>query len=166
MNKDETPLNPTTNDNEEISEEQRAYIIKMLERLMELGIGAVYGDEEDGSEVTIDHGEILPVCRALCCSFVFALTKEEVQKGHIQWDRKRPYFIARDEDGFCLHLDRKTLTCSIWEERPRRCRQYDCRQDPNVWTDWGKKVVNPHAFDHLPETVREEKVSADRKEQK
>jgi Fe-S-cluster containining protein len=150
MEKDKTPLNQATDNDREISEEQRAYIKKMLERLMELGIGAVYGDEEDGNEVTIDHQGRLSLCRAVCCSFIFALTKEEVQKGHIKWNAKRPYFIARDEDGFCPHLDRKTLICSIWEERPQRCRQYDCRQDPNVWIDWEKRVMNPNAFDHLP----------------
>ena len=138
--KNNTPHDKATDNDQEISEEQRAYIRKMLEKLMELGIGAVYGNEEDGSEVIIDHGESLPICRAICCSFIFALTKEEVQKGHIQWNRKRPYFIARDEDGFCHHLDRKTLACSIWDERPQRCRQYDCRQDrrreawSNRWT--------------------------------
>jgi Fe-S-cluster containining protein len=150
MEKDETPLNQSTDDDQEISAEQRAYIKKMLERLMELGIGAVYGDEENDNEVMIDdHRGRLSLCRAVCCSFIFALTKEEVQKGHIQWNPKRPYFIARDENGFCTHLDRKTLICSIWEERPQRCRQYDCRQDPNVWIDWEKRVMNPNAFDHL-----------------
>ncbi len=150
MDKDITLLNQTPDDDQELSEEQRAYIQKMLERLMELGIGAVYGVEEANDEVMIDHGERLSICRAVCCSFIFALTKEEVQKGHVQWNRKRPYFIARDEDGFCPHLDRETFRCNIWEERPERCRQYDCRKDPNVWLDWEKKVINPNAFDHLP----------------
>jgi Fe-S-cluster containining protein len=149
MEKDDSSLNNATDNDQEISEEQIAYIKKMLERLMELGIGVVYGDEEEGNEVAIDHRGRLPLCRALCYSFIFALTKEEVQRGHIKWNPERPYFIARDEDGFCLHLDRKTLMCGIWEERPRRCRQYDCRQDTNVWIDWQNKVMNPNAFDHL-----------------
>jgi Fe-S-cluster containining protein len=149
MEKDNTPLDRAIDSKQELSEEQRVYIRKMLERLMELGIGAVYGDEEDSNEVTIDHRGRLSLCRAVCCSFIFALTKEEVQKGHIQCDPKRPYFIARDEDGFCAHLDRKTLVCRIWEERPRRCRQYDCRHDTNVWIDWEKNIMNPNVFDHL-----------------
>jgi Fe-S-cluster containining protein len=150
MENSETPIEQMTDDDQEISEEQRAYIKKMLVRLMELGIGAVYGVEENENEVMIDHKGRLPLCRAVCCSFTFALTKEEVQKGHIKWNPKRPYFIARDEDGFCVHLDRNTLTCCIWEERPQRCRQYDCRKDPDVWLNWEKRIVNPNYFDHLP----------------
>jgi Fe-S-cluster containining protein len=151
MENSETPLEQMTDDDQEISEEQSAYIKKMLVRLMELGIGAVYGVEENENEVMIDHNGRLSLCRAVCCSFTFALTKEEVQKGHIKWDPKRPYFIARDDEGFCLHLDRKTFTCSIWEERPERCRHYDCRKDPSVWLDWEKNIINPDVFDHLPQ---------------
>ena len=150
MGNDATPPDQEPDDIQELSEEQRAYIKKMLARLMELGIGAVYGVEETSDEVVIDHEERLSQCKAVCCSFIFALTKEEVQKGHIQWNRKRPHFIARDEDGFCPHLDRETFKCNIWAERPQRCRQYDCRKDPNVWLDWEKRIMNPKVFDHLP----------------
>lgn len=149
MENNRTPLDRTADDEQELPEEQRAYIKKMLERLMELGIGVVYGIEDDGKEVMIDHQGRQSLCKAVCCSYIFALTKEEVQKGHVQWNPKRPYFIARDEDGFCPHLDRESFKCTIWEDRPQRCRQYDCRKDPQVWLDWEKSAINPKAFDHL-----------------
>lgn len=140
-----------SDEEEVVSEEERAYIKKMIERLMEKGIFVAYGDES-GEEKTVlfDPGERKGLCKAICCSFVFALTKKEVEKGIIKWNPKRPYFIARDEDGYCPHLDRKSLLCKIWEDRPERCRKYDCRKDQNVWIDWKGKVVNKDVFKHLP----------------
>lgn len=124
----------------------------LAERLMELGIGVVHGDEEDTEETAlIDCEERKGLCRAICCSFVFVLTKKEVQKGIIRWSTKRPYFIARDYNGYCLHFDREHLRCKIWEDRPRRCQKYDCRRDPNVWTDWEGKILNRDIFKHLPQ---------------
>src|SRR4030042_6442885 len=134
-----------------LSEEEKAYIKKMLERLMELGIGVVYGDEDDTEETVLMNCEARKeLCRAVCCSFIFALTKEETNKGTIKWNPKRPFFIARDEDGYCPHLDRESLMCKIWEDRPERCRKYDCRNDPNVWADQEEKVLNNDVFKHLP----------------
>lgn len=134
----------------ELSEEQKLYIKKMLERLIELGIAVVYGDEpEDFQEVVFDETSCLNKCKAICCSFTFALTKDEVNKGLIKWNKKRPYFIARDEDGYCPHLNRETYKCEIWENRPIRCRIYDCRNDSNVWLDWENKIINPDVFKHI-----------------
>jgi hypothetical protein len=134
-----------------IPEEERTHLKKILEKFMELGIGAVYGDE-DNTEETIEYDNTgrLGLCRAICCSFIFALTKDEVKKGIIKWNPKRPYFIARDEDGYCPHLDRKTLLCEIYGDRPLRCKKYDCRKDPNVWIDWESRIINLDAFKHLP----------------
>ena len=135
-----------------ISEAERTFIKEWIERLMEKGLFVVYGDESDGEQLTVyepeDNKEI---CKAVCCSFVFALTKKDVEKGIVRWNPKRPYFIAKDADGYCSHLDRKTLKCSIWEDRPERCRNYDCRKDPNVWIDWEKEIINKDVFHHLPE---------------
>lgn len=139
-------------ENFEISEEEKAYIKKMLERLLELGFAAVYGDEDNSEKpVIFDHEDRKHICKAVCCSFIFALTKKEVEKGIIKWNPKRPYFIAHDEDGYCLHLNRESLLCEIWNDRPERCRKYDCRKDPNVWLDWDKKIINAEVFSHLPE---------------
>lgn len=112
----------------ELSPEERAYASRMLVRLMELGIGAVYADEEDGEEAPVDCGERLGRCRAACCTLNFALTKGEVEEGSVAHDPKRPFFIKREEDGYCAHIERDTLRCRIWPRRPARCRKYDCRR--------------------------------------
>ncbi len=134
----------------ELSEDQQAHIKKMLERLFEIGFLAVYGDEDSSENVVFcDHKNRKHICKAVCCTFIFALTKEEVQKGIVKWNPKRPYFIARDEDGYCPHLNRRNLQCEIWDDRPERCQKYDCRKDPNIWIDWDKKIINEKIFNHL-----------------
>jgi len=136
---------------EELPEEQRAYIKKMIEKLMEKKILVVYGDEDEKDEtVVFDEGGRRELCRAICCSFIFALTKKDVENGVVKWNPKRPYFIAREEDGYCPHLDRETLMCKVWEDRPERCKNYDCRKDTNVWIDWEKKILSKDVFKHLP----------------
>jgi len=150
MDMDDKPTMSHLDEEDVISEEERTYMRKMIEKLMEKGIFVVYGDESNEEKtVLFDPKGRKELCKAICCSFVFALTKKEVQKGIIKWNPKRPYFIARDDDGFCPHLDRESLLCKIWEDRPERCRKYDCRKDQNVWIDWKGKVLNKGVFKHL-----------------
>ena len=111
-------------------------LLAAMEALLEMGAAAVYGDEEPGvPDASVDCERRLARCRAVCCTFHFALTREEAERGRIAFDPKRPFFIRRDEDGYCPHLDRRTLGCTVWEDRPLRCRRYDCRDDPEVWPE-------------------------------
>jgi hypothetical protein len=133
-----------------MTEEQRAYMKEMLLKLMAKGIFVVYGDEEKTEETVIfNDGGRKQICKAVCCSFIFALTKADVAKGVAKWNTKQPYFIAREEDGYCPHLNRETFACSIWDDRPERCRNYDCRKDPNVWEEWESGSLDKKVFDHL-----------------
>ncbi|MEJ2346091.1 MAG: YkgJ family cysteine cluster protein [Gammaproteobacteria bacterium] len=121
-------------DYQAMTPEQRRRLLAVMERMIDLGMAAVYGDEEDGlPEARVDCTRCIPRCRAKCCTLIFALTKAEVAAGHVRHNPRRPYFIVRDEDGYCPHLDRATLACTIWERRPLRCRRYDCRKDSNIW---------------------------------
>lgn len=117
-----------------LSAKKRERMVELLERMLALNIGAVYGHEEDGvPDADPDCGPRLTACRAVCCTYHFALTKEEVAQGVIAHDRARPFFVARHPDGYCVHLDRGRLACTIWAERPLRCRRYDCRDDRDIW---------------------------------
>jgi hypothetical protein len=119
-----------------LSAAERERLIAVMERMLEMGVCAVYGDEaEDGPDSCWDCRPYLDGCRARCCTFTFALTKDEVERGTIRHNPSRPFFIARDADGYCPHLDRATLRCLVWEQRPLRCRRYDCQGDTNVWPD-------------------------------
>jgi hypothetical protein len=118
---------------EDLPEEERERVKRMLVKLMEMGIGAVYGDEvDDQPDAAVDCGSMLGGCRSACCTFHFALTKKEAGEGNISHDPKRPFFIKIDEDGYCAHIERDTFKCLIWAVRPARCRKYDCRQDPEL----------------------------------
>jgi hypothetical protein len=109
---------------------ERRRLISALQKMVEMGIAAVYGGEdEDAPDAAVDCTARLGKCRAECCTLAFALTKEEVEKGLIRHNPARPFFISRDADGYCPHLDRDTLLCAVWEARPLRCRRYDCRKD-------------------------------------
>jgi hypothetical protein len=113
-----------------LPEEERRRLISALQKMVEMGIAAVYGGEDEGvPDAPVDCGPRLGACGAKCCTLVFALTKEEVSKGLIRHNPERPFFIARDADGYCPHLDRDALRCEVWKDRPLRCRRYDCRTD-------------------------------------
>jgi len=61
-----------------------------------------------------------------CCMYVFALTLEEVAKGLVKNNPERLYYIARDDDGYCPHLDRTTYRCLMPYQRPLRHRKNAC----------------------------------------
>jgi len=130
---DRRKLSQPREDEIHIPEEELERVVSAMMKSLELGICVVYGDEdEDVPDAVVDCGSRLDQCRSLCCSFQFALTKQEVQRGHIRYDARRPFFIAHDADSYCHHLDRETLKCSVWKDRPLRCRKYDCTDDPQV----------------------------------
>ena len=107
-------------------EEKRRILAVACERMVLIG-GCLYGLEDDAEQDAFcDCLSKLETCRALCCTYVFALTREEVRKGVVAFNKERPYYIARDPDGYCPHLDRATYRCSVHERRPLRCRRYKC----------------------------------------
>ncbi len=111
----------------EIPPEQREKILSLMQKMMEMGIFAVYGQEQEGLPDADVHCEAnVQFCKAACCTLQFALTKEEVQKKIYNYNPSRPFFMARGQDGYCPHINRGTLRCTIWSERPLRCRRYDC----------------------------------------
>ena len=127
-------------------------LLKLAPSLLRLGLATVVSAEEPGEEKDgpgKDCGRRVGVCRAVCCSFLFALTGDEVAAGKVTWDRQRPHLIARGADGFCTHLDRRTRRCRIYGERPLRCRRYDCLRDSSFWEDGEDLAVRPGTFDHL-----------------
>lgn len=119
-----------------IPPEKRGRLIRMIEKTLEWGIAAVYGDEDEGvPDADVPCAQLTDRCRAKCCTFIFALTKDEAERGVVRSNPERPFFIARDADGYCPHLDRETLHCQVWNDRPLRCRRYSCACDPNVWPE-------------------------------
>lgn len=91
----------------------------------------------------IDCGAKVAQCRARCCTFTFPLAQQDLDEGGVRWDVEDPYMIRRDADGYCSHLDRRTLACTIHARRPATCRQFDCRQDDRVWLNFDQSIPSP-----------------------
>lgn len=120
-----------------LSIDEKLRIIRVMNKMMDMGMAAVYGDEEpDIPDADVPCQQVIDQCQAKCCTLIFALTKDEVKQGVVKTDPDKPYFIARDKDGLCPHLHRQNLQCEVWQKRPLRCRRYDCREfATDIWPE-------------------------------
>jgi len=65
-------------------------------------------------------------CEACCCRLeVMIITDTGVPAHFIETDRWGGRRMARLEDGWCSALDRNTLSCMIYEQRPWVCREFE-----------------------------------------
>lgn len=86
--------------------------------------------------VLIDCANRVHLCKARCCTLDFFLSDQDLDEGIVRWDYGRPYWIARQADGYCAHCEPGTWRCHIHANRPYVCRAYDCRNDKRVWADF------------------------------
>jgi putative zinc- or iron-chelating protein len=112
------------------------------------GLGILLQENEEDKyafkgEVAIDCASRISLCRAACCRLTFALSKQDVREGTVQWNLEKPYVIARGRDGYCTHLERNSMGCGIWKSRPVPCRAFDCRKDARIWIDFEKRIPRP-----------------------
>lgn len=133
---------------EELNERKRKVAGRLTEKFRDNGMGVIRQDPEYDkytfdSAPKIDCENRVHLCKAACCRLVFALSKQDVEEGIVKWDLARPYLIAKDQDGYCRHLDRCASRCTVYQQRPVPCRAYDCRNDKRIWLDFEQKIVNP-----------------------
>jgi len=129
---------------------------RLVKKFIESGIGLMYQDPEYDKynfehEANIDCESRLSICKAMCCRFPFALSRQDVEEGIVRWDFGKPYLVARDDDGYCIHLDRETYKCKIYENRPVPCRGFNCKDNEKwkVWLDYDKKLINPELIEKI-----------------
>lgn len=115
----------------------------MATALQEFGVSKY----EFRHEAEVDCENRLHLCRAACCRLPLALSREDVREGIVQWELGQPYMIAHAADSYCVHMDRKTCGCTVYEYRPIPCRGYDCRSDRRIWLDFENGVVNPRVHE-------------------
>ncbi len=133
---------------EDLDDRQKVVAGRLVEKFMDQGMGVAFQAPEHEkygfeSSAEIDCASRVPLCRAACCRLRFALSRQDVEEGVVAWDFGHPYLIARGADGYCVHLDRGCLGCTIHDRRPVPCRAYDCREDKRIWADFEKGVVSP-----------------------
>jgi Fe-S-cluster containining protein len=141
---------------EELDERKKKVAVRLIRKFTESGIGLLYQEPEYDKytfehEACVDCQDRLHICKAVCCKFPFALSRQDVEEGVINWEFKRPYLIAHDADGYCVHLDRETFSCSVRENRPVPCRGFDCRNNEKwkVWVDYDAKIINTDLVEQI-----------------
>jgi Fe-S-cluster containining protein len=66
------------------------------------------------------------MCRAGCCKLeVMLLTDTGVPKAYISTDQWGAETMTRLGDGWCSALDRSSMLCTIYENRPWVCREFE-----------------------------------------
>ena len=65
-------------------------------------------------------------CHANCCQLlVFLMDDRHVPHYYTEWNEDGALVMLRLEDGWCAALDRNTMMCTIYEQRPQLCRDYE-----------------------------------------
>jgi Fe-S-cluster containining protein len=133
---------------QELEERKESINKRMMAQMQEKWLGArMLADETDKydarAEVAIDCEARIPLCKASCCKLSFYLSRQDLEEGVVRWEFGRPYHIAHNAKGYCVHCDDATKKCSVRANRPLTCRTYDCRQDKRIWADFDKRIPNP-----------------------
>ena len=64
-------------------------------------------------------------CEACCCRLeVMLISDTGVPDQFVETDEWGSWHMARLEDGWCAALDRSTMLCRIYAQRPGICRDY------------------------------------------
>lgn len=65
-------------------------------------------------------------CKACCCRLeVMLISDTGVPEEYIATDKWGSETMQRLDDGWCAALDRETFMCSIYENRPDICRDFE-----------------------------------------
>jgi len=67
-------------------------------------------------------------CATFCCRLLVRLKPHEREEANGPGIVAKG-FVDKDGEGLCVHLNRQTWACEIWEQRPEICREYDCNSD-------------------------------------
>ncbi len=80
---------------EDLDERKKQVAERLVRKFTESGIGLMYQDPEYDKytfkhEAQVDCQNRLSTCKAICCKFPFALSKQDVGEGIIHWEFGRP----------------------------------------------------------------------------
>ena len=81
----------------------------------------------------VEHVRLVPQCvgcHSMCCALNTVVYADEVKTGKYLTDpHPRPltrgeHLLQKGADGMCIYWNKG---CSIYADRPRSCREFDCR---------------------------------------
>lgn len=73
-----------------------------------------------------NHDVSCSTCQANCCRLeVLLITDTGVPEKYIKVDEWGGMTMDRLEDGWCAALDRSSMLCRIYENRPFICREFE-----------------------------------------
>ena len=73
-----------------------------------------------------DDAVTCATCKANCCRLeVLLITDTGVPEKYIELDNWGGMSMARLDDGWCVALDRSTMACTIYDNRPLICREFE-----------------------------------------
>jgi uncharacterized protein len=76
-------------------------------------------DDDAGRDDLCSH------CEAVCCRLTVVLMPDDrIPPWLVAEDDNGPDTMARGDDGWCVALDRQTMRCTIYEQRPAICRSF------------------------------------------
>jgi Fe-S-cluster containining protein len=120
------------------------------------------GDDAPAEPVAVNCAERMHICKAVCCSLPFPLSATEVEAGRVKWDLGHPYLIRHTEAGFCVHNDRRSGRCGVYDDRPQVCHAYSCATDERIWKDFDNMELNEEFLDgRRPQQFRFKPATAD-----
>lgn len=77
-------------------------------------------------------------CDAACCRLqVLLIGDSEVPEYLVEWSEWGGQVLRRLEDGWCAGLDRTTLRCTIYAQRPQVCRDFEMGGDECIEERYG-----------------------------
>jgi Fe-S-cluster containining protein len=135
--------------NGQLNEYQRQIILEWLEsHELRVGLGLQLGgnapkETTANAIVPVDCTKRLSECRAACCRLAFPLSLDEIKEGCLQWSLTTPFVRAVGPDGYCVHLDRETLQCTVYDHRSAICQNYSCQKDKRIWEDFEAGQLSP-----------------------
>jgi Fe-S-cluster containining protein len=91
----------------------------------------------------VDCAARMHVCHGRCCAFKFSISRQDIEEGELIFDIDRPYRLAKNDEGYCVHQVRETGFCGVYEHRPAVCREYSCADDRRIWVDFEKMIPAP-----------------------
>ena len=91
----------------------------------------------------IDCASRMHLCHGRCCAYTISLSEQDLREGKLAWRIEQPYLLPHGDHGSCAYQDRSDGGCQVYDHRPAQCRQYDCREDANIWIDFERGLAQP-----------------------